>query len=84
MWQGCAIDRWHMAELIDAKLKSINRAFPFIFQDTLRTGDEKDGNGEIPHFADGGYGYVLTFWKVCTCSQSSARPDFSEYGYGYV
>ena len=39
---------------------------------------------QVPRFADYGYGYVLTIPKVCTHSQSSARPDFSDYGYGYV
>ena len=41
-------------------------------------------NGEVPRFADHGYGYVLTIPKVCTYSQSATRPDFSDYGYGYV
>ena len=43
-------------------------------------------NGElkVPRFADCECGYVLAIRKVCTYSQSSAWPDFSDYRYSYV
>ena len=72
---GCAAIAWGLN-----LSESITRVF---FASMNPCAGESD-NGEVPHSSDYGYGYALAIQKVCMCSESSARPIFSDHGYGSV